>query len=800
MKHHFLRRCSVIVFVCIGVVLLLPAALDRPKYEVYLSTTQWETEVGFVATGKPNPRTDNGRDLPLGVLRSPDARFWSNYTQANRTVSAQLRSAPFVLRTSRVIIPVVGFPNAEGAGIYLESETNNRRFWVRDGAAHLEWQPVTLSLPKSLVNTSVRLIAFSKSTQAYLGVGTPYFRTNHAIPALAFSKIFSAVFFSVAYLLLLFFPLFYWLTRFKSFAPTERVLAGFVLTSVLSFLLFFLAFYFPAAGRLAAHLWLLLSGLLLCKTAITRSHRRWSGTPKYCLLILLALTVFQGFFLFSFNMVSVHYAANYLFYPATWSTDNQIPTTTARLLAQGTIISQWPFGHWRLSDRTPLLASLLYPAAVVMRDLDGHFNRGQELFLLRQFVRVVTRDFAGHIDSGVESMILQICGFGILNSWLVPAWILFRRVRFRRQECVLASLLLAATPFIFFNSLYIWPKLLSATFCLAQYLYLVPLSRESDPPHGLLRPALGGTAAALAILSHAASGVAVLGVFIAAIYVSKGAGRQESNAVAELDRTMGFKSRWRWVLVSVLTSFLVLLPWLLWTKFEFPSSNALPKYFLTGSFGFEMPNESVVHAALQFYHTLTLKKWLISKGLGLETLSGFYHDAVYHALGIVTYLSSKLQAVRAFQFFYMLPSLGLLLIPLVALLHALGREKIKEDIRRFIVGLGIAAIVSFVLQFLVMMSPHLLHHYPYYVPFALHLLAVVGIVMLRASAPVRWAAALNYTAFVFFWIALPTATTSISSILALLASLALILLATIILFKLLRKNESHASRTYEVSI
>jgi hypothetical protein len=39
------------------------------------------------------------------------------------------------------------------------------------------------------------------------------------------------------------------------------------------------------------------------------------------------------------------------------------------------------------------------------------------------------------------------------------------------------------------------------------------------------------------------------------------------------------------------------------------------------------------------------------------------------------------------------------------------RARIKGDIRRFIVGLGIAAIVSFVLQFLVMMSPHLLLTY-----------------------------------------------------------------------------------------
>ena len=74
------------------------------------------------------------------------------------------------------------------------------------------------------------------------------------------------------------------------------------------------------------------------------------------------------------------------------------------------------------------------------------------------------------------------------------------------------------------------------------------------------------------------------------------------------------------------------------------------------------------------------------------------------------------------------------------------------------------------------------------------LLAVVGIVMLRASAAVRGAGALTYTAFVFFWIVLPITKTSISSILALLASLALILLATITLFKLLLKNACRARR------
>jgi hypothetical protein len=178
---------------------------------------------------------------------------------------------------------------------------------------------------------------------------------------------------------------------------------------------------------------------------------------------------------------------------------------------------------------------------------------------------------------------------------------------------------------------------------------LVPFSRESDRAYRL-RSALGGTAAALAILSHAASALVVLAVFTAAIYVFKSTRRSESNPVSALERVRAFGSRWRWVFVAVLASIVVLSPWLRWRKFEFPSSNALPKYFLTGSFGFETPNESVIHTALRFYHTLTLKQWLESKLLGLATLGGFYHGDLHNPLGTFTNLSGKLGSVRAARF------------------------------------------------------------------------------------------------------------------------------------------------------
>jgi hypothetical protein len=70
MKHPFLHRYRVIVAVCVGVVLLLAAVLDRPNYEKYLSATRWETDGAFVANGQPNPR-----NFPARILRSPDARF-----------------------------------------------------------------------------------------------------------------------------------------------------------------------------------------------------------------------------------------------------------------------------------------------------------------------------------------------------------------------------------------------------------------------------------------------------------------------------------------------------------------------------------------------------------------------------------------------------------------------------------------------------------------------------------------------------------------------------------------------------
>ncbi len=84
-----------------------------------------------------------------------------------------------------------------------------------------------------------------------------------------------------------------------------------------------------------------------------------------------------------------------------------------------------------------------------------------------------------------------------------------------------------------------------------------------------------------------------------------------------------------------------------------------------------------------------------------------------------------------------------------------------------------------------MMSPHLLHHYPYFIPFALHLLGVIGIVMWRQCSLMRWSALVNYVAFVFLWIVLPLTQTSVASLATLVLSLVFVLAASILTFKVL---------------
>ena len=122
----------------------------------------------FVANGQPDPR-----DFPARVCGHRihgSGEIIPRKEGARPTAICRLR-----LAHERVIIPAVGFPNSEGdAGIYLGSETDHQRFWIRGGRSAPRMTTVyafSSQIPNEQGSPTDRL--FQEYARVYLGVGTP---------------------------------------------------------------------------------------------------------------------------------------------------------------------------------------------------------------------------------------------------------------------------------------------------------------------------------------------------------------------------------------------------------------------------------------------------------------------------------------------------------------------------------------------------------------------------------------------------------------------------------------------------
>lgn len=142
---------------------LLPAILDRPAYKAAVSDDDWSPDnfVQWQATPA---------DIPPSLLST--SRLWRNFSPGTGISPGRLESPPFVLEKAELFVPIVGYPNSQYAGVYLESQVDKSRVWINAGAAHEQWQSVAITGSKAFVHTPVRLIAYNLK-EAYIGAGTP---------------------------------------------------------------------------------------------------------------------------------------------------------------------------------------------------------------------------------------------------------------------------------------------------------------------------------------------------------------------------------------------------------------------------------------------------------------------------------------------------------------------------------------------------------------------------------------------------------------------------------------------------
>ena len=156
-----------------------------------------------------------------------------------------------------------------------------------------------------------------------------------------------------------------------------------------------------------------------------------------------------------------------------------------------------------------------------------------------------------------------------------------------------------ASPFLLFNTVYTWPKILGASYVLVAFILLCGLEGRSRKQSGDL--VVVALCAALACLSHASNAFAVLPL---AVYFAGSIRRAGLAPIA----------------AAGLAAVLIYLPWAYWQIVVQPGGNALLRYALAGDYGFDKRQIPVLASAVDMYSSLGVQGWLAAKLQAFEQL------------------------------------------------------------------------------------------------------------------------------------------------------------------------------------
>ena len=362
---------------------------------------------------------------------------------------------------------------------------------------------------------------------------------------------------------------------------------------LLAYALFYVSFVSPNAGRLASVLcWgtsVVLFAAALRDPAVRRTLRQRDAWLPALLTALLTTSYLASAIA---SDAPVDHRFRFPLPP-----DNVLPQMFADRIAAGTYglgVTPPPLdADWRSSDRPPLQAALV----------------------------LATRPLrAGHAD-WFSQFAATICQMG----WVAAFYALGRTVALPRRYLQFVLAAAATSPFFFFNSLYTWPKLLSAWLFVTALAMMAQLARERPgeprvhdehdelgarhaPPTATSdvmaarvsewTPVVAAGATALALLSHGGVAFSLLAWPLLAAWWK----------------------RWRFVpprvwLAAIAVVVLLIGPWMAYQQFYDPPGNRLLKVHLAGVEAVDA--RATAPAIADTYRTLTWSGYLTGRRANL---------------------------------------------------------------------------------------------------------------------------------------------------------------------------------------
>jgi hypothetical protein len=308
----------------------------------------------------------------------------------------------------------------------------------------------------------------------------------------------------------------------------------------------------------------------------------------------------------------------------------------------------------------------------------------------------------------------QVLGVLLQQLWIVGLWALLLAAGVGRLTRGLAMIAVLVSDLAIVNGFFVWPKLLPAAMLLAvAALVLTPLWPT-------LRRSLWGAAlvaglCAVAMLGHGSSVFGIIPLL----------------AIAAFRGLPG----WRWLGVAALVGVVLLGSWSQYQKYADPPGNRLTKWSLAGFVGID--GRSTTEAVLDAYGEAGLGGAIHNKAENFVTMSGgkMAVDNIHAALDSGK-LGDLARAVRINNFFYLLPSLGLLLLTPFAMAFGRRRGRLNPAEWRLALycylALAIGAVIWGLLLFGNGEDRTILHVSSYLLPL---LGLVAGVVGLRAVFP-----------------------------------------------------------------
>jgi hypothetical protein len=405
---------------------------------------------------------------------------------------------------------------------------------------------------------------------------------------------------------------------------------GLAATGALAMLCFWAYFAGPTFGQ--SFSWLVLLGSALL-TGACLWDRKLDPALLRALATPLLLWAFGSLFLVFLGFVhggteSGIPLAAVRFSAATLPSDNDLPrffTEWIYLHGHSGTPPVYP-GEWLLSDRPPLQIGYM--------------------LLQRPFLWK-----ANGLDYQITGVLLQ-------QLWIVGLWALLLAARIGRvtRALVLGAVLVSGVAIV--NGFFVWPKLLPAAMLIAA-IALVATPLWTEIRRSFWGAVLVASLLGIAMLGHGSSLFGAIPVALIAIY-------------------RGLPS-WRWIAVAAGVGILFLAPWSAYQKYEDPPGNRLNKWMLAGVE--EIDGRGTLETIEDSYREAGFGGTLHNKAENYVTMvgGGPYVTSIGNAIraGGEGDLALAVRNLRNSLFYYLLPSLGFLLLALVlmALFWRRGREQ-----------------------------------------------------------------------------------------------------------------------------